>query len=377
MKKFVSLFLPLVIIFTMTVGINTVALATERTSDEAVKWAASKVGTSIDYDGYYGAQCVDFIMEYYDYLGGEISGGNAVDYATNDLPEGWTRTKGGAPQKGDILIYAGGTDQYYGHVAIYESELVSYHQGGGIVYKSNRPYYNITSSRGAPYWGCIHPNFADSNNADVSQDICEKGHTIVEDAEILPNCTMSGKTAGSHCSVCGVVIVAQQFIEAKGHDFGDNFKYCSRCLIENPNYVESQTEIETESQTIAVSAPYDAVNDISVSHQSESILPVKKEIKLKTPLITKIKKYKKAFSITWKKISNATGYQIQYSTDKQFKDKKTITVKNSKSISLTVKKLKSKTKYYVRVRAYNITYENSTKIKTYSSWSKIKTVTVK
>ena len=44
-----------------------------------------------------------------------------------------------------------------------------------------------------------------------------KGHTIVADAAVAPTCDKTGKTLGSHCSVCGEVIVAQQTVPASGH----------------------------------------------------------------------------------------------------------------------------------------------------------------
>lgn len=43
------------------------------------------------------------------------------------------------------------------------------------------------------------------------------GHTVVEDLEVEPTCEHEGKTAGSHCAVCGTIIVAQKSIPAKGH----------------------------------------------------------------------------------------------------------------------------------------------------------------
>lgn len=46
-------------------------------------------------------------------------------------------------------------------------------------------------------------------------------HTAVADVAVKESCTVSGLTAGSHCSVCGAVIVAQQVIPAPGHSFGD------------------------------------------------------------------------------------------------------------------------------------------------------------
>ena len=42
-------------------------------------------------------------------------------------------------------------------------------------------------------------------------------HTPVTDPAVPATCTEAGKTEGSHCSVCGTVITAQQTIPAKGH----------------------------------------------------------------------------------------------------------------------------------------------------------------
>lgn len=43
------------------------------------------------------------------------------------------------------------------------------------------------------------------------------GHTPVTDKAVAATCTTSGKTAGSHCSVCNTVIVAQNTVSATGH----------------------------------------------------------------------------------------------------------------------------------------------------------------
>ena len=93
-----------------------------------------------------------------------------------------------------------------------------------------------------------------------------------------------------------------------------------------------------------------------------------------TTTITSVKAQNKAFTVKWKKKSSITGYQIQYSTNSKFKKgNKTITVKSTKSTSATIKKLKSKKKYYVRMRTYKIV--NGKKV--YSAWSKAKSVKVK
>ena len=88
----------------------------------------------------------------------------------------------------------------------------------------------------------------------------------------------------------------------------------------------------------------------------------------------KVKSAKKAVSVEWKKVGGIKGYQIQVATDKKFKkNKKTVTVKKQKTTKTTVKKLKAKKKYYVRVRTYKIV--NGKKV--YSSWSKVKSVKTK
>lgn len=89
--------------------------------------------------------------------------------------------------------------------------------------------------------------------------------------------------------------------------------------------------------------------------------------------ISKLTKKSKAFTVKWKRVSVATGYQIQYSTAKSFKSKKTVTVKGAKNANKTIKKLKSKKRYYVRVRAYK-TYKGKNY---YSKWSAVKSVKVK
>ena len=42
-------------------------------------------------------------------------------------------------------------------------------------------------------------------------------HTEVVDAAVAPTCTEAGLTEGKHCSECGLVILAQTSIDAKGH----------------------------------------------------------------------------------------------------------------------------------------------------------------
>ena len=89
-----------------------------------------------------------------------------------------------------------------------------------------------------------------------------------------------------------------------------------------------------------------------------------------TTTITSVKAQNKAFTVKWKKKSSITGYQIQYSTNSKFKKgNKSIKIKNAKTVSKKINKLKVAKKYYVRIRTY--------KGKKYSKWSKKKNIIIK
>ncbi len=165
--------------------------------------------------------------------------------------------------------------------------------------------------------------------AQYNEIIPAYGHNVVIDYEVAPTVVSSGLTRGSHCSICGAVITPQTVIP----------------------------QISAPTQpTTTPTAPAQAVK------------------KPKSASIKKVKSAKKAISVEWKKVSGVKGYQVQVATDKKFKkNKKTVTVKKQKTTKTTVKKLKAKKKYYVRIRTYIIV--NGKKV--YSSWSKVKNVKTK
>ena len=75
-----------------------------------------------------------------------------------------------------------------------------------------------------------------------TEEVAALGHTEVVDAAVAPTCTETGKTEGKHCSVCNAVLVAQETIDALGHDYqwivdkeatvtetGFKHEECTRC----------------------------------------------------------------------------------------------------------------------------------------------------
>ena len=124
---------------------------------------------------------------------------------------------------------------------------------------------------------------------------------------------------------------------------------------------------ETQQQVAQQTAQQQSVKNDTAAEQVSVAKP-------KSTNPKKVKAAKKAISVTWKKVGGVKGYQIQLATDKKFKkNKKTVTVKKQKTTKTTVKKLKAKKKYYVRVRTYKIV--NGKKV--YSAWSKVKSVKTK
>ena len=90
--------------------------------------------------------------------------------------------------------------------------------------------------------------------------------------------------------------------------------------------------------------------------------------------IKKVTSLTQGFTVKWvKQSAQTTGYQIQYSTNKNFKSgKKTVTIAKAKTVSKKITGLKEKTTYYVRIRTYK-----KAAAKYGSAWSAVKKVTTK
>lgn len=97
-------------------------------------------------------------------------------------------------------------------------------------------------------------------------------------------------------------------------------------------------------------------------------------VKLKKPTVKKlISTKKKKVTVQWKKVANASGYQIAYGYKKNMKGAKTVTVKKAATVKKTISGLKRKKTCYVRIRAW----AKVSGKKVYSSWSTVKKTKVK
>lgn len=208
-------------------------------------------------------------------------------------------------------------------------------------------YYSICSS-----WVSNHPEIIDAKTGKVTRP--EKD-------------TMVKLTVKTYYSA--------SFVEETDFFFdpgplGDNAAYRSVSVIvkgTKQDEIKDSKPATKPSEPVTTPSTTQPTTKPSTTKNTETVKPKKTSIK-------KLSKGKKKFTVTWAKVSGVKGYQIQYSSNKKFKkNNKSVTVTKQKTTKATVKKLKSKKKYYVRVRTYKTV--NGKRI--YSSWSKVKSVKTK
>lgn len=141
-------------------------------------------------------------------------------------------------------------------------------------------------------------------------------------------------------------------------------------------YKSSSTKVVTVSSKGVVTIKGTGTATITVTASGANYNTATKKITVKVSpkkQTVKLKAGKKKVAIQWKKDTKATGYQIKIGTKKNLSGAKTYTVKSYKTYKKTVSKLKSKKKYYVKVRAY----KTVGKTKLYGAYSSVKSVKVK
>ena len=211
-------------------------------------------------------------------------------------------------------------------------------------------------------------------------------------------CTTDGTKTATCEYGCGTTDTVTAPNTAKGHKFVENEKYCiNGCKTLNPNYKDptptpgggSTGGGSTDPAPVpgggggggAIPAPEPTPDDIDKKDddkkpETKPSEPTKPSA-TKKPAAVKVNKLiakKKAIVVYWNKVNGVDGYHIQFATDKKFKkNRKSVIVAKQNASKKTVKKLKAKKKYYVRVRAYKLA--NGKKI--YGKWSKIKSVKIK
>ena len=206
-----------------------------------------------------------------------------------------------------------------------------------------------------------------SSQSQQGELISVDGSSSTEDSSSGGGWEMTQLTMSYNIKDCSVAAIANKVYTGKNITPAPTVKYNGKTLKKDADYTLSYKNnkyVGTATVTISGKGCYKG--------------SIKKTFKI-IPKGTSLKKLtagKKAFTATWtKQATQTTGYQIQYSTSSKFSAKttKTVTVSKNKTVKKTVKNLKGKKKYYVRIR----TYKTVNKTKYYSAWSKAKYITTK
>lgn len=134
------------------------------TQQDALNWISQQVGKSLDFDGHYGAQCVDLIEFYLQHLGIAPFYGNAKDFWESGFNGGGQLTRSTTDKPGAIVVFKPNAgNEYNGHLSLEHDNL------GSALKSLDQNWYNsgpngspaawVTHAKDASIYGYLIPNF--------------------------------------------------------------------------------------------------------------------------------------------------------------------------------------------------------------------------
>ena len=192
--------------------------------------------------------------------------------------------------------------------------------------------------------------------ADGSKSKHCKNCDAVYGSTVIPRVNEMKLSAVTYSYTGGVKTPSVTVKDAKGKTLKNNVDYTIK-------YASGRKNVGTYSVIMTLKGNY------STSKTMKFI------INPKGTSISKLSKAKKSFTVKWKKQNTqTTGYRLIYSMNSKFKTgNKYVMITSNKTISKSIKKLKAKKKYYIRI----CTYKTVGGTKYYSGWSSVKSVTTK
>ena len=257
---------------------------------------------------------------------------------------------------------------------ISDDELTYEEEGGAVITAS------VTSDSN-------EVNIGDNNSSvliekhihDWSEWTVETEPTCVDEGKKTRVCNTCTKQEEAVISPTGKHTYSKQVVLPTYDEQGYTIYTCEVCNYSYKDDFTDKLERPAEKPTTPINPPVSnsavtlpqSANSQASNAESTTSAQVQKPNKTS---VKKLKAKKGSVELTWSKTKGVKGYEIQVATDKKFKkNKKTVTIKKQKTTKTTVKKLKAKKKYYVRIR----TYKTVNGKKVYSSWSKVKSVKTK
>lgn len=425
MKKIIGKTLTIIITAILTVGMlpttgeilnncsdtYTAKAFTLCNQDRAIEYARNLVGKKWDFDKTGSYDCVDILKLYFYEVAGfpNKAQGNAGAYATSAiLPDGWQRkyvSNGYKPQPGDVAVwdfnaYMWNVQLKWGHV--------------GVVVEVNGDQVKLVDQDTSAQRAADYNSYRISDvTCFINPDFKCKTHTWDKGKETKSaKCTKNKLVNGEKvftCTVCGEkkkeVIKASHSYKTKKttratlKKNGKVIKKCKKCGKTISTAIQRPKTIKMKKSLIAYNGKYQKPRVIVKDAKSKAIptgsyrvfyknnkkigtatatvkfkgkcIGTKKltfKIGPKGSSINKIAGGFKKVTVRWTRNSGIDGYQVQYSTRKDFKTQKTITIKGNKKNTTTINNLGNGKTYYVRVRTYKVIKKK----KHVSPWSETK-----
>ncbi|MCD7820682.1 MAG: right-handed parallel beta-helix repeat-containing protein, partial [Clostridiales bacterium] len=175
---------------------------------------------------------------------------------------------------------------------------------------------------------------------------------------ITANCTVKSNTISNsktpihvNCSTSQTVTISSNTLTGKTSGYCINVAK-GKVSISSNTLTKGKGPICTASGvkgTIGVNTVKSCSNNKYVIKGSKSYTT---SAPAKTSALSAKKAASKKMKVSWKKVTNASGYVIQYSTSSSFSNAKTVTVSGGSTVTKTITGLTAGKTYYVRVRAY-------------------------
>jgi hypothetical protein len=195
-----------------------------------------------------------------------------------------------------------------------------------------------------------------------------------------------GYKAGKKCSMCGKVMsgcstiykIASVSLSAYNIAYNGQVKTPTVTVKDSKgNTLKNGTDYTLQYQS---GRTYVGQYSITVTFKGNYSGTVKKTFNVipRSTTISKVTAGSKCFTVQWNKVQvQCNGYQIQYSTNSNFSNAKTVTMNKNSYYSKKITGLTGNKTYYVRVRTYRTVKINGKNTNLYSSWSKASTVKTK
>lgn len=231
----------------------------------------------------------------------------------------------------------------------YQAKKANSESGVPIANATASSYTPSTSAIGTMYYYCVVTNTNENATKKKTAVTTTSAAKVITTKRSLSKATTSKLKAASYT---GKKIAPQPTVKWQGTK-----------LVNKTDYTlsySSNKAVGTATVTITGKGVYNGSKKVTFS-----IVP-------KTIKIRSVSAKSRTIKLAWKKDSSVSGYQIQYSTKKNFSTASKVTVKKASMSTQTISKLKGKKGYYLRIRGYK-TIKNKTYYSNWSETSYIKT----